>query len=155
MKTKDFFIPIFLIAISFAYSNSSAQQSYSYDDGLSAAKSQNKKALLYIYSTSDNWSKKMDAEVFSTSKTQEALSNFILIKINADTQDKLAKQFGTTGFPTFVILNPDGSVIKFKYNGEDESNISGYINETDFPELLNYFAQGKYKDADLSSIFQN
>jgi thioredoxin-related protein len=52
-------------------------------------------------------------------------------------------------------MNSDGSIIRFKYNGEEVSNLSGFIDETNFAEMLNYFAQGRYKDTDLSTIFQN
>lgn len=165
MKTRKFLtaaaITLFLI------SNSYGQTSYSFNEGLSAAKSNGKKIFLDIYSSSDNWSKKMDAEVYSSDAVNEALSGFVFIKLNADGTEKysygkkeyssgeLAKQFGGTGYPTFVFMNSDGSVISFKYNKENVSSLSGFIGADDFAELLSFFAQGKYKDTDLSTVFQN
>ncbi len=165
MKTKFFLIPAFLIFLSI--SDSYAQKSYSFNDGLNAAKSSGKKIVIDIYSQSDSWSKKMESDVYSSSKVQSAFSNFIFIKLNSDGTDKynyqkkdysssaLAKLFGGTGYPTFVFMDSDGSIIKFKYNGEETSSLSGFIGENDFEELLNYFSQNKYKDTDLSTIFQN
>ncbi|MEO8664210.1 MAG: DUF255 domain-containing protein [Ignavibacteria bacterium] len=164
MKAKHF-IAAALLLIAFTYSYS--QSSYSFNEGLDVAKSSGKKIFLDISSGSDSWSKKMDSEVYSSSGVQSALSNFVFIKLDADgsgkykysnksyTAAELASSFGGTGYPTFVFLNSDGSVIKFKYNGSEVSNVSGFIGENDFTEMLNYFSQNKYKDTDLSTIFQN
>ena len=109
----------------------------------------------------------MESEVYSSAKVQSALSDFVFIKLNAESKDKqtynkkeytsseLAKSFGATGYPTFVFMNPDGSLIKFKYNSEEVSNLSGFIGESDFIEMLGFFLQNKYKDTDLSTVFQN
>lgn len=165
MKTiKSFAITLIVL---FCFSNSYSQNSYSFNDGLNAAKSSGKKIIISIYTNSDNWSKKMNSEVYSSSKVQSALSNFIFIPLNAEgseqytynkkqyTPSEMAKFLGATGYPTFVILNSDGSVIKFKYNGEEVSYLSGFIGESDFTDMLNFFLDGKYKDTDLSTVFQN
>ncbi len=143
------------------------QTTYNFSDGLNTAKSSGKMIFVDIYSDSDNWSKKMESEVLSSANVKSALSNFVFVKLNPDSQEKynygkndytageLAKYFGGTGYPTFVILNSDGSVIKFKYNGEQVSSLSGYIGEDDFTELLKFFSDNKYKDTDLSTIFQD
>jgi len=151
---------IIFIASSLAYSQTS------FNDGLSAAKSSGKKIFLSIYSPDDSWSKKMDSDIYSLPAVQSALSGFVFVKLNGEgtesynyngksyTSGELAKRFGGTGYPTFVVLNPDGSVIKFKYNGEDVGSISGFIGENDFVEMLNYFMQGNY-NTDLSGVFKN
>jgi thioredoxin-related protein len=159
---------LFTAIISFLIISSTyAQQSYSFNSGLDAAKSSGKKIFLYIYSESDSWSKKTETEILATDGVKKALGAFTVIKLNADSPDKftynkkeytsseLAKQFGGTGYPTFVFMNPDGSVISFKYNGDNTSNISGFIGADDFVDMLNFFAQDKYKSSDLSTIFSN
>lgn len=158
-RSVIFFFAVFSLAF--------GQNSYNFNDGLKAAKSSGKKIFVGIYSNSDNWSKKMDSDIYSSSKVSDALANFVFVKLNADsneefnyqnksyTSSQLADYFGGTGYPTFVFMNPDGSVIKFKYNGEEISNLSGFLGENDFIELLNFFSQGKYKTTDLSDIFQN
>ena len=165
MKTKTYFITGILVLLSFSYSYS--QTSYSFNDGLNAAKSSGKKVFIDIYTDSDNWSKKMDSEVLSSERVQGLLNGFVFVKLNPESTGKytygkkeysgaeLAKFFGATGYPTFLVLNSDGSMIKFKYNGEEVTNISGFVGTDDFAEMLNYFLQNKYKDTDLSTVFQN
>ena len=165
MKTQRYLIAIIVLFLSVSFSYS--QTTYTFNDGMSAAKSSGKKIFISIYSASDNWSKKMDSEVYTSPNVQASLSDFVFIKLNADGKEKynfnnkeytsasLAKFFGGTGYPTFVAMNPDGSIIKFKYNKEDVSNVSGFIGASDFIEMLKYFSSGQYKTVDLSSIFQN
>lgn len=164
MKTERFLITIFLIFILYSVSFS---QTNNFSEGINSAKSLNRKIMVEIYSENDNWSKKMESEVYSYGKVQSALSGFVFIKLNAESKDRqvynkkeyssseLAKTLGATGYPTFVFMNPDGSIIKFKYNSEEVYNISGFIGETDFIEMLDFFMQNKYKDTDLSVVFQN
>lgn len=165
MKTIKFLAIV--ISLSFCFANSYSQTSYSFNDGLNAAKSSGKKILVSIYTDSDNWSKKMKSEVFSSAKVQSGLSDFVFIPLNAEgsevyTYNKkqyspsdLSKFFGATGYPTFVILNSDGSIVRFKYNGEEVGYISGFIGESDFIDMLSFFSAGKYKDSDLFTVFQN
>ena len=165
MKTRNFLTAAVLLT--FFVSSSFSQTSYNFNDGMNAAKSNGKKIFLDIYSASDNWSKKMDSEVYSSDKVKAALSNFVFIKLNADGQEKcsygkkeytaaeLAKVFDGTGYPTFLFLNSDGSIISFKLNNEQTTYLSGFLGEADLVEMLNFFAQNKYKDTDLSTVFNN
>lgn len=135
-----------------------------FSDGLSKGKSQKKKIVVNIYSENDTWSQKMD-QVYSNSAISSYISaNFIYVKLNANGSDKvsyggkdytsasLAKFFGATGYPTHVFLGPDGSLLKFTYNGESVSAFSGYVDAGDFEKLLKYFAENKYQNTDLGKI---
>ena len=165
MKINKYFITLIFLLLSFSYSYS--QTSYGFNDGLNAARTSGKKVFIEIYTDSDNWSKKMDSEVFTSAKVQGLLSDFVFVKLSPESPGnysfgkneysgvELAKFFGATGYPTFVVLDPDGNVIKFKYNGEQVTNISGFVGADDFAEMLNYFNQNKYNDTDLSTVFQN
>jgi len=163
-KAKIVISAIFFLSIS---TGLYSQTAYNFNDGLKAAKSSGKKVFLTIYSDSDNWSKKMDSEVFSTQGVKDGLGDFVYVRLDVNGSSKynyggkeyssseLAKLLGATGYPTFAVLNADGSIIFFKYQGESVSNLSGFIGAEDFVELLAYFSQGKFKDTDLSSVFQN
>lgn len=165
MKPEKFLITVILILIS--YSAVFSQTTYNFNDGLKAAKTSGKKIFINIYSESDNWSKKSETEVLPSAKVQAALLNFIYIKINAEGKEKisynnkesmpsdLCKILGATGFPTFIFMSPDGSIIRFKYNGEEEGFLSGFLSEDDLVAMLNFFLMDKYKNTDLSSIFNN
>ena len=153
---------LIIVIMALMYSNVFSQTSFS--AGLSKAKSSNKIALINIYVDDDRWSQKMDA-VYSNGKIKSLVEgNFVYIKLNANgnevynyggkdyTAKDLAKFFGATGYPTHVFLNPDGSIIQFKNNGQNSQNYPGFINEPEFEKLLNYITSGQYKNTDLSKV---
>ena len=161
MKTKIVLLfAILLAVISSAYS----QTSYGFAEGLSKAKAQNKKVLINIYSESDPWTKKMDLIYALDNIKNYVNSNFIYVRLNSGGSEKisyggknytaasLSKFLGATGYPTHVFLNPDGSVIQFKYNGESAGAFPGYLEAGDFEKLLKYFAENKYTNTDLSKV---
>ncbi len=141
-----------------------AQTTYSFNDGLSKAKSQNKKVLINIFSESNTWSQKMDLIYAQDNIKNYVNSNFIYVKLNAGGSEKisyggkdytaasLSKFLGATGYPTHVFLNPDGSVILFKYNGESTGSFPGYVEAGDFEKILKFFAENKYTNTDLAKV---
>jgi thioredoxin-related protein len=157
-------IPVFLFIL---LTNLYGQNIYSFNSGLEAARSSNKLILVNIYDESNSWYKKMENNVYSSGKVNEALNNYIYIKLDAKsndtytygkknyTADELAKVLGATGYPTHVLMTPDGKVISFKYDNETVTSFSGFIDEENFIEFLGFFQQGKYRDNDLIIIFQN
>jgi thioredoxin-related protein len=136
----------------------------SFSDGLSKAKSGGKKVIVNIYSESDSWSQKMDKVYLNDKISSYVNSVFVYVKLNGNGSEKisyagkeytassLAKQLGATGFPTHVILNPDGTVITFTYNGERTGAFAGYLDVSSFENFLKYFAENKYKDTDLIKV---
>jgi|WetSurMetagenome_2_1015567.scaffolds.fasta_scaffold93607_2 thioredoxin-related protein len=141
-----------------------AQSSYTFNEGLSLAKSNNKKVLIAIYIDADSWCEKMQS-VYSAENIKNYINNnFVFIKLNAQGTEKctyngkqytaaeIVKIFGATGYPTHVFLNSDGSVIKYKYNGEVYGSYSGYVEASEFERILKYFATNQYKDTDLSKV---
>jgi len=158
MKARTFILLIvFLLA-------GAVNAQTSFGDGLSKGKSLNKKILINIYSESDTWSQKMDKVYSNGNISSYVSSNFVYVKLNANGSDKvsyggkeftsasLAKYFGATGYPTHVFLGPDGSVLKFIYNGESVGAFSGYLEAGDFEKLLKYFSENKYQNTDLGKV---
>lgn len=155
-------LKISVLLVLFLAANSYAQMSLS--DALNSAKSSNKKIVLFIGSSSDTWTKKMQSEVYTNAGVQSALGSFILVNLDADSKTPvtydgksmtvadLAKHFNSTGYPSHVFLNPDGSVITFKYNGENVMNYPGYTEASEFQKVLNYFSSDQYKTTDISKI---
>jgi thioredoxin-related protein len=160
MKTKIFSLIIFL---AFAVITTNAQTTF--NDGLAKGKSANKKILINVYSDNDTWSQKMDNVYSSGNIMNYVNSNFVYVKLNANGSDKisyngkdytsstLAKHFGATGYPSHIFLLPDGSIIKFNYNGENMGVFSGYLDAGDFEKLLKFFAENKYQNSDLNKFF--
>ena len=161
-NTYKISVLVSFLAVLFFAGNSFAQMSLS--EGLTAAKSSNKKIVLFIGSASDTWTKKMQSEVYTNAGVQSALANFVWVSLDADSKTPvtydgksttvadLAKSFNTTGYPSHVFLNPDGSVIKFKYNGEEVMNFAGYMEAGEFQKMLNFFSSDQYKNTDLSNV---
>lgn len=158
---KNILIVAFLIAF---FGNSFAQTVYSFSDGLAKAKAGNKKVLVSIYVDGDSWCEKMQS-VYSNDNIKNYInSNYIFVRLNGKGTEKysyngknyssaeLTKLLGATGYPTHVFLNPDGTVIKYKYNGEVYCSYSGYVEASEFEKILKYFAGDQYKDTDLSKI---
>lgn len=163
---KKIILTLGLVITVFMYSGFvNAQTSYNFDQGLEAAKSQNKLIAIYIYSDGDRWCQKMNDEVFSSSAVNSALSSFIFVKINTGSSDvytysgeklsasDLAKKLGVMSYPTSVFMNANGTVISFLYNGVMSSNVPGFIDEEDYIAMLKYIRQGKYTTDDLSDHF--
>ncbi len=159
MKTRIFSL---LIVTILAISTLSAQTSF--QSGLERAKTSNKMVLINIYLDSDTWSQRMET-VYSTGSIMNYINeNFVYVKLNGEGSDKindngkeytsasLAKFLGATGYPSHVFLAPDGTVLKFNYNGESMGVFSGYVDAPEFEKLLKYFAENKYKDTDLNKV---
>ena len=85
MKTGRFLITIFLL---FVLCSVSFSQTYNFTDGINAAKSLNRKIIVEIFSDNDNWSKKMESEVYSSAKVQSALSDFCLLYTSPSPRDR-------------------------------------------------------------------
>jgi thioredoxin-related protein len=156
---KSNILIIIILAISVSLT---AQPSKNFKDGLADGKSSNKKILVSIYNPEDSWSKKMES-VYSSGKISSLITNnFVFVKLNGTGGEKysyngkeytagdLAKYLGATGYPTHSFLNPDGSIIKFKYNCAEYNGFPGYLDEAEFEKLLNFFISGKYGNSDLS-----
>lgn len=93
-----------------------------YDRAMSQAKSQGRPVLLF-FTGSDwcGWCKKMDQEIFSSADFKSAMGNrFVFVMVDFPMNKKspdqaqneaLKKKYGITGFPTVVILDPNGNFV--------------------------------------------
>lgn len=161
MNKKKIVLKLLIVTILLLYSGGYSQ--YNFNDGLKAAISTGKMVLVSIYTPDDAWSKKMES-VYSNSKVSSLMQNFIFVKLNgsgSETYNYMGKQYsasdlskllGATGYPTHSFLNPDGSIIKFKYNGNEYNGYPGYLDAGDFEKLLNFFINKNYLNSDLSNF---
>jgi protein disulfide-isomerase len=95
-----------------------------YEKALAQAKAE-KKLVLLDFTGSDwcGWCIKLDKEVFTTKEFQEyAKANLILVEVDfpqskhqakklKEQNEKLQSQFQIEGYPTIVVLSPDGRKI--------------------------------------------
>ncbi len=101
-----------------------AQWLTSVPEATARAKKENKLILL-DFTGSDwcGWCKKLDAETFSKSEfTDYARKNLVLVEVDFPSQKQqsaelkaanmaLQKKYNVNGYPTLVVLKPDGTVV--------------------------------------------
>ncbi len=129
----------------------------SFDAGLREARKSNKKILIDVYTDWCGWCKKMDKEVFAHAKIAPFLSDqYVLIKLNAESPAKveykdtkstemgIARDFGVTGYPTFIFLEPNGDLI---------TSLPGFVKAEDFYPVLKYVAESKYKTVEWQAFY--
>lgn len=78
--------------------------------------------------------KKLDTVTFVDPLVRGMSRDNIFVKINAEVDSILAKEFAISGFPTIVITRPDG---------EEIDRIWGYLPPTDFYNQVQLYLQGK------------
>ena len=99
------------------------------------------KLILIDFSGSDwcGWCKKMDEEVFSQDRfVREVTKKFVLVMVDSPRDksmlsalarkqnQKLTEKYEVRGFPTVVIVNPDGEKVK-SHSGYRKGGPQGYI----------------------------
>lgn len=134
-----------LIALSSTLSYAAEGWSTDFEAASKQAKEQGKYMLL-DFSGSDwcSWCIKLNNEVFSQSSFQEyAKENLVTVKLDFPRRKKipeetreqnkqLAKEYKVRGYPTVIILSPEGELVErtgFRPGGSDEyvSHIKGII----------------------------
>ena len=115
---------------------------YSYEEGLKLAKKENKLALIYIHSENCYICKIFLEDLKKYKDLQNAVLNFIPIKVDFIKERDIAMKYGATGTPEFYIVDGNGSVVVI--NGQKMVYI-GYSTRVDdenarksFIAFLNY-----------------
>lgn len=96
---------------------------------LQLAQQQNKPVFLDLSTSWCGYCKRMKANVFTDAGVADYYnSTFINVSLDAEKGEgiELAQKYGVRGYPTFVFLNPDGSLAK---------QSSGYRNPEKFIDL--------------------
>ena len=131
-------------------SSSEKIQWHSYNDGITLARTQNKKLLIDVYTDWCGWCKKMDSDVYTVENIRTIVaSNFIAVKLNAESANNvtagsdqldeagLARAMGVTGYPTTVFLESGAGPI---------TKIAGYMEAKEFATVLRYIGEEHYKN---------
>jgi len=100
-----------------------------WNEALQLAKEQNKPVFLDLSTSWCGYCKRMKANVYTDAEVA-GYYNSTFINVSVDTEKgegiQLAQKYGVRGYPTFVFLNPDGSLAK---------QSSGYRNPEKFLNL--------------------
>jgi len=128
--------------VAFVGCGGSSEASYEYDS-LSAAQaaSDGKPILIDFYTDWCTYCKMMDTTTFTdTSVTSYIRGNILVAKVNAEKDSALANSYGVTGYPTLVLVEPDGSEI---------DRFIGYYPPEKFLPALTAYVNGEGTMADV------
>jgi thioredoxin-like negative regulator of GroEL len=106
---------ILVLAILLGASQASAATSWkkSYPEALKVAKAENKLIFVDLFADWCSWCHRFEADIVPTEVFRKATANMVMLRV--DTEDRgegaqLAKRYGVTRLPTFLILTPDETI---------------------------------------------
>lgn len=97
------------------------------NSALTMAQNANKPVLVDFYASWCTYCREMDENTFMDPQVQQKLSGYILVKINGDQNPELLKKYQIYGYPTILLLDSNGNVIK---------TISGYQSPDNFVNMI-------------------
>lgn len=98
-----------------------------HDRGLDEAKRIRKPAVLVLYAGWCGWCKKFLGETVLDPRIRMLNDKFVWVKVNSDQEKKYHELYRQAGFPTIVLLNPDGTVVRKLDGYRDASNFQGEL----------------------------
>jgi len=90
--------------------------------------------LVDFYTDWCKWCKVMDDSVFVDPNVIQLSTEMVFTKINAEEDTITAKKYGISGYPSIVLMKPDGQEI---------DRIYGYLPLPDFINQINLYLEGK------------
>lgn len=97
------------------------------NSALTKAQNTNKLVLVDVYAPWCGYCKEMDKNTFQNPQVQQKLSNYVLVKVNGDENPDFMKKYQVYGYPTILILDSAGNLVK---------TISGYQSPDDFINMI-------------------
>ena len=137
-------------------------RSITYEEGLNAAKGEDKLLFVDFYTTWCGPCKMMMKNVFPTKEAGDYFNtNFVCLKLDAEAEGKdLAKKLGVNAYPTFFVLDATGNVVFKKVGGDADAlsfiaAIKQGVNAELSPErMAERYASGE-RSAELIETYAN
>ncbi|MHC1587352.1 MAG: thioredoxin family protein, partial [Candidatus Syntropharchaeia archaeon] len=96
-------------------------------EGMQLAKSENKTVMIYFYSDSCGWCRKMEQTTFADERVVEMSKNFVTISVNAG-NPWVRAQYHIQGVPLIVFTDSQGKEI-YRINGYRDAD--AFLEEMD------------------------
>lgn len=155
-----------LTAVLPAQSNPSAISWYSWNEGISKASKEGRKVMIFIYTPSCGWCKKMESETFSKSPAAQLVkADFVPVRLNAQEDGELeykGKTYrmtnsgprsyhalaaemleGRMSFPSIVFFDEKQTLLQ---------SIAGFKSLEEFLPIATYYGKDYYKNLPWSSF---
>ena len=97
------------------------------DASIKQAQKENKSILIDFYADWCHNFKDLDTKTLNNVDVKQKLHNYILVKINGDKSPEIMSKYNITGYPTLMLLDKDGNIIKTQI---------GFIDSPEFLEWL-------------------
>lgn len=154
------------VRVSHAQETQPALQWYSWSEGTAKAAKENKKILLYVYTSTCGWCRKMETETFQNAKVAElARSSFVPVKLNAADNSELefkGKTYrfvssGQRGYNTLAAKVLDGrlsfpSIVFMDEAQEVLQSFAGYKPVEEFLPIAVYYGGDYFKTMPWSAF---
>ncbi|MFQ5741401.1 MAG: thioredoxin fold domain-containing protein [Acidobacteriota bacterium] len=139
MKSKTLILTLALLALLLAVGGGYALKSsaaaipwgHDYEQALESARLQSRPVITYLFTDWCTYCKQMEATTFKDPELLGKMSDkYIWVKLNAETNPegvRLARQFAITGYPTIIVLDPEG---------EELDRMEGYFPSREFEESV-------------------
>jgi thioredoxin 1 len=121
---------------------------YSYDEGLTLGKKENKKIFLHFYADWCHFCQEMKKNSFTNSDVIKYLNDhYVSVLVNADNDKKITGNYFVRGLPATFFLDLDGNKLPLPVEeNRTMSNIPGFISPEMLLKLLQYVHTESYKN---------
>lgn len=116
-------VALFSMTSNNSTSENNIQWNTDLNNALNTAQSTNKLVLVDVYAPWCGYCKEMDQKTYTDPTVQQKLVNYVLVKVDGDQNPELMKKYQIYSYPTVLILDSSGNVVK---------TISGYQSPDDF-----------------------
>lgn len=107
---------------------------YDFEMGQEEAERLGQNMLVDFYTDRCKWCKVLDDSVYTDSKVIQMSTEMVFVKVDADKDTLDTRKYGISGYPTIVLMKPDG---------EEIDRIYGYLPLPDFINQINLYLEGK------------
>ena len=120
---------------------------YSYDEGISKAKSEGKPIFIDFWSNSCGPCVRMEEEVYPNEEVIQKSKEFINIKVDVYQDTEIATDYEIRSIPTLIFLNSEGDIIRREKGYKSSTDLTNMMDD-----VLDSVSDGNGEDNDDRSL---